>query len=161
LIAHGSATNSFKLLLDGMPQMTWIADGSVGVPPADNIGEEVNLQYSALPAEYETGGVMYNLVPKTGSNSYKASLFTNFTTSKLQSSNVTDALKAQGLFTGGDIDYVTEVAPALGGPIQQDKLWFFTTYRDFRPYMYSTMFYDSNKTDYLYTPDMSRKPAYD
>ena len=51
LIYHGSATNAFKLMIDGMPQMTWIADGSVGVPPADNLVEEINLQYSALPAE--------------------------------------------------------------------------------------------------------------
>src|SRR5207247_1790642 len=37
LIYHGSATNDFKLMIDGMPQMTWIADGSVGMPPADNL----------------------------------------------------------------------------------------------------------------------------
>jgi hypothetical protein len=69
---------------------------------------------------------------------------------------------AQGLTTGGDIDYVVDVNPSVGGPIRRDRLWYYATYRDFRPYMFSTMFYDINPNDFLYTPDTSAEhPAYD
>ena len=161
LIYHGSATNAFKLMIDGMPQMTWIADGSIGVQPSENLAEEINLQYSALPAEVETGGVLFNMVPKTGGNTFRGGVFGNFATSAMQANNVTDTLRAQGLPKAGDIDYITDVAPSFGGPIRRDKLWFFVTYRDFRPYQFSTMFYDLNRTDYAYTADTSRDPAHD
>jgi hypothetical protein len=162
LIYHGSATNDFKLMIDGFPQMTWIADGSVGPQPAETLAEEVNLQYSALPAEVETGGVLFNMVPKTGGNTFRSSFFGNLATSALQFENVTPEMVAQGLTTGGDIDYVVDINPSIGGPIQRDRLWFFTTYRDFRPYMYSTMFHDVDPSDFRYTPDTSAQhPAYD
>src|SRR5262249_19902157 len=32
-------------------------------------------------------------------------------------------------------------------------------YRDYRPNLFSTVFYDANKTDFVYTPDTSRDPA--
>src|SRR5712692_1809528 len=163
LMIHGSATNDFKLLIDGMPQMTWIADGSVGPPPADNLAEEINLQYSSLPAELETGGVVYNMVPRTGSNTFKTMLFSNVATHVMQASNVTAAYIAKGFpSVGGDLDYVTDVNPSFGGPIQRDRLWFFATYRDFRPYLYSTLLYDTFQVPFVYTPDTgAAHPALD
>jgi len=155
---QGSGTVDFRITLDGMPQIMWVSDG-IGVPAADNIAEEVNLQYSALPAEVETGGVQYNLIPKTGSNTFRTSIFGNFGTSGMQSDNITDALRAQGLTAGSNIDYVTEFTPSFGGPIVRDRVWFFATHRDYRPYLFSTVLYDVNKTDYVYTPDTSRDPA--
>jgi hypothetical protein len=117
LISHGSATNDFKLMIDGFPQMTWIADGSMGPTPAESVAEEINPQYSALPAEVETGGVLYNMVPRTGGNEFKAMFFGNFTTSAMASSNATPALIAQGFPSiGGSVDYVTDFNPSLGGP---------------------------------------------
>jgi hypothetical protein len=161
LIYHGSATNDFKLMIDGMPQMTFIADGSVGVPPADKLAEEINLQYSALPAEVETGGVLYNMVPKTGSNTFKVSVFSNVATSAMQTNNVTDTLLAQGFPPVGNLDYVVDINPSVGGPLKQDKLWFFVTYRDFRPYNYSILYPDLVKNDWVYTPDPSQPLTYD
>ncbi len=161
LIIHGSLTADFKLLIDGMPQMTWIADGSVGPPPADNLAEEINIQYSALPAEVETGGVLFNMVPKTGGNTVRATFFGNAASRSMQVDNSTPTLRAQGIPSGNNVDYITDVNPSIGGPIQHDRLWFFVTYRDFRPYRYSTMYFDTNPTDFAFTPDSSKDPAYD
>jgi hypothetical protein len=160
LIYHGSATNDFKLMIDGFPQMTWIADGSIGPQPAESLAEEINLQYSALPAEVETGGVLFNMVPKAGGNTWRPSFFGNFATHALQSENVTPEMVAQGLTTGGEIDYVVDLNPSIGGPLLRDRLWFFLTYRDFRPFQFSTAHYDRDPTDWVYTPDTSTKPAH-
>jgi hypothetical protein len=160
LIYHGSATNDFKLMIDGFPQMTWIADGSIGPQPNESLAEEVNLQYSALPAEVETGGVMFNMVPKTGGNTFRGSFFANAATHRLQSENVTPEMIAQGLTSGGEIDYVVDLNPSFGGPIQRDRLWFFATYRDFRPYQFSTAHYDTNPSDWAYTPDPNTEAAH-
>ena len=101
------------------------------------------------------------MVPKSGSNTFKTSLFTNFATSAMQSYNLSDDMVAKGFTKGETIDYVTELTPSFGGPLKQDRLWFFVTYRDFRPYISSPMFYDSIKTDYVYTADTSIEPALD
>jgi hypothetical protein len=117
-------------MIDGFPQMTWVADGSTGPIPAESVAEEIQLQYSALPAEVETGGVLYNMVPRTGSNVFKATFFANGANGSMQSVNLTPALQAQGLkSTGGNIDYVTDVNPSFGGPIKRDRLWYYVTYR--------------------------------
>jgi hypothetical protein len=164
LVIHGSATNDFKLLIDGMPQSTFAAGNggdNVGVPPSNSLAEEVNLQYSALPAEVESGGVLMNMVPKTGGNAFRASFFSNVATGAMQAENLTPALRAQGVSSGGEVDYVTDVNPSFGGPLQRDRLWFFVTYRDWRPYQFSSNYFDANKTDFVYTPDTGRAPAYD
>src|SRR5947207_3303816 len=122
------------------------------VSVSDSLAEEFNLQYSALPAETETGGVMFNIVPKNGGNQYKGSFFGNFATSGMQAKNASPAQVAQGLDTAaGSIDYITDINPSFGGPIKRDRLWFFLTYRDLRPYQYSIMHYDANRNDYVYT----------
>src|SRR5579864_3895887 len=156
---QGSATKDFRMMLDGMPQVSLINDGSIGVPPADNIVEEVNVQYSALPAEIELGGVQYNLVPKTGGNTFRGTIFANAATRALQSDNITPDLRAHGLTAGSNIDYVTDFSPAFGGPIVRDRVCFFLAYRDYRPYLFSTVYYNKNPTAFVYTPDTSRDPA--
>ena len=161
LISHGSATASFKLLVDGMPQMTWIADGSIGVPPSDDRAEEINLQNSALTADMESGGVLFNMIPRTGSNTFSGGFFGNWANSSLQNDNLTQELRDAGLGAGGALDYITDVRLSLGGPIVRDKVWFFATYRDLQPYALSPVFPDSDLTDFAYTPDTSQKVAGD
>jgi hypothetical protein len=51
LVIHGSATNDFKLMLDGIPQGAFAAGNggdNVAIPPSNAVAEEVNLQYSAI-----------------------------------------------------------------------------------------------------------------
>ena len=40
-----------------------------------------------------------------------------------------DDLQARGLPTIGAVDHVYDVSGSLGGPIMQDKLWFFSAHR--------------------------------
>ena len=51
------------------------------------------------------------MVPKTGSNTFRTSVFSNVATGAMQASNVTPDLAAQGFpTTGGNINYVTGYA---------------------------------------------------
>ena len=63
--------------------------------------------------------------------------------------------KARGLPTIGAVDYVYDYSGSLGGPIIQDKLWFFTAQRwwgnsTFVPGLY----YNKDTSAWIYQPDL-------
>src|SRR5688572_1977205 len=43
--------------------------------------------------------------------------------------NLSNALKDRGLQSTTRVGRIWDISPALGGPIQRERLWFFTTYR--------------------------------
>ncbi|MGE3510027.1 MAG: hypothetical protein AB7N65_14220, partial [Vicinamibacterales bacterium] len=124
--------------------------------------EEVSIQLGGNSAEFELGGVQVNLVPKAGGNAYKGYAFTTFTNENLNSTKVPDALRQRGLPTIGAVDYVYDVSGSIGGPIRQDKLWFFSAHRwwgnsSFVPGLY----YNQNTAGWTYVPDTSRPAVND
>src|SRR5581483_4672198 len=113
-------------------------------------------------AEYELGGVQVNLVPKAGGNSYRGYTFFTYTNENLNSTSVPSELVARGLPTIGAVDYVYDLSGAIGGPIQKDKLWFFTANgwwgnSQFVPGLY----YNKNTAAWTYEPDLSRPAVND
>lgn len=42
---------------------------------------------------------------------------------------MTTELQDRGLTAANPLDYVYDVNPSFGGPIRQDKLWFFSSFR--------------------------------
>ena len=51
--------------------------------------------------------------------------FAGYTNNSLNSTSIPDELKARGLPSIGAVDYIYDYSGSLGGPIIQDKLWFF------------------------------------
>jgi hypothetical protein len=90
--------------------------------------QEYSFEISAHSAESETGGVRVNLIPKEGGNTLHGQLFTNFANDKLQSTNMTDALRATGLRDPDRAKSLYTVNPSIGGPIVNDRLWFYGGY---------------------------------
>ena len=90
---------------------------------------EVVLSHTGMNAETETGGLQINYIPKDGGNKISASGRATFANESFQSDNLTDALRARGVTTASTIKEVSDYGGALGGPIKQDKLWFFTAHR--------------------------------
>jgi len=76
-----------------------------------------------------TGGVRANVIPKDGGNRYSGSFFGAYANGDLQSDNLTDALRAQGLQSGNPIEALYDWNASLGGPMKQDRLWFFGSFR--------------------------------
>jgi hypothetical protein len=106
---------------------------NVGNPPGGNqppayvadVGnaEEVTFSTSGGLGESETGGLTMNVVPKTGGNRISGSVFFSGTNDRLQSK------KASFGLVPTPYDYIYDLNGAVGGPIKQDKIWYFVNAR--------------------------------
>ena len=83
--------------------------------------EEFNFQTSTHSAESDTGGVLMNMVVKSGGNEFSGDVIGLYNATSLQGEPVETG--ANPITRGIDIN------GTLGGPIVQDKAWFFTAYR--------------------------------
>jgi len=98
--------------------------------------EEISVDTAAMGAEIGGGGgANINVVPKSGSNTLKGSLFTSVTGKGywdgFTASNITDDLRAQGV-TDPTLQKLRDFNADAGGPIVKDKMWFFGSLRDYR-----------------------------
>jgi hypothetical protein len=130
LLVHGANAADNTIAVDGMPTMSFYSNGETQPNHNDAMTQEVTVQTVSPGAEVSGGGIFINLIPKEGGNSFSGSGFVGYTGSGFQSSNLTDALRAQGLTSGDGVDLIYDTNFSLGGPIRKDKLWFFGSYRN-------------------------------
>jgi hypothetical protein len=130
LLVHGTEPKDNTVAVDGMKMNSMYLGGETQPNHNDAMVQEVTVQTSAPGAEVSAGGVVVNLIPREGGNSFSGSGFFGYTDSSFQGSNLNDALRAKGLTQGDAVDYVYDVNWSLGGPIVRDKLWFFGSHRD-------------------------------
>jgi hypothetical protein len=159
---HGGRSNEGRLALDGL---------TVGGPSVGNSAtsyvvdagatEEVTFAGPGGLGETETGGLVINLVPKTGGNSTHGSLFFSGTGEALQSDNLTPALKNQGVTARSPLRKVYDISGSVGGPIARDRLWYFVTaHRGGSRTDSTNVYYNRNAGDparWLYAPDSTRR----
>ena len=124
---HGG-TGDMKLTQDGL-QFTRGAGGATTWSMNRLAMQEVNVQVGGITAESETGGIQMNVVPKEGGNRFTGSFVLDGTTERFQSDNIDDALRARGVTGSPTVRRVYNLGGAFGGPIVQDKVWFYTTHR--------------------------------
>jgi hypothetical protein len=91
--------------------------------------EEAKVATLAHSAEVPLIGVHINAIVKSGGNSFHGQLFSSTTSNKLQSKNIDDNLRAQGISEGGSLRYRREVQGELSGRIIPDRLWFYGSAR--------------------------------
>ena len=133
---------------------------SLGFWPDTNL-EEIAVEYSGNSAEIETGGVRINMIPKEGSNQFTGAFFTTFSFKDLHANNLDQDLRDRGLQSGTLLDEVWTVNPSLGGPIIQDKLWFFGAHTTQRANVQAAgTFHAQDPSAFVFVPDLSR-PAID
>lgn len=140
-VGGNQAAQITNLRVNGVQDNTWLADGlEINGVEADTVtatyynqgfNEEMTIQTSALPAE-ASGGVTVNMVKKDGSNSFKGDFFASFTGKALQSDNVSDEQRTNGLVAPSATDTAYDVNVGLGGPVFRDRLWFYGSYRRWR-----------------------------
>ena len=123
--------------LDGQPAIDGVKTGGqlqgrnewgagVGGVTNEAMVTEVVFDTSSPSAEFAQSGVRTNVVPKAGGNTFSFNFFTSGTLGRFQSDNQSQELKDQG-FEFAPLDYRYSFNPAAGGPIIEDKLWFFSS----------------------------------
>ncbi len=161
---HGGRGSDGRMQVDGL---------TIGNAPGGNqashyvadVGNsaEVTFATSGGLGEAETGGLIMNVVPKTGGNRFSGSAYYSGTGESLQSNNYTPELKARGLTAATPLRQVYDANGSLGGPIAQDKVWFFVNARtQGQKRDITNLYYNQNAGDpakWTYEPDFSR-PAY-
>jgi hypothetical protein len=159
---HGARASDSRTLHDGI-NTGWAGANSNAAVSNVAGAQEVVLTTSGGLGEAETSGVMLNVIPRDGGNTFSGTFAYTGANSSMQGSNYTDALKAAGLRSPQELIKVWEVNPMGGGPIKRDRLWFYATYREV--YAENTipgMFFNKNAGDptkWLVEFDTSR-PAF-
>ena len=86
---------------------------------------EMVAQTSGIAADTNADGVVVNIIPKEGGNTFSGVLTGIFSNDSMESSNLTPELEAQGLGVANRTLKLFDEGISLGGPIKRDKLWFF------------------------------------
>ena len=94
---HGGNETDQRIMVDGMSMSPWTQEDASLVWLADGNYEEIQVNHSVISAENELGGVRFNLIPRSGGNTFSSRSFFNFSAQRLQVDNVTDELIAAGL----------------------------------------------------------------
>ena len=161
---HGSLTAESGYMIDNV-DVSWAGgDGGSQANGWDsNMYEEINYQLGNASAEYQKGGVVYNMVTKTGSNQLRGSFSFTGTTEKLQSNNITPdllrdlraAVPVRALQANPDLNPAARVlefvdsAASLSGPLVRDRLWFSSTAQGQLLNRYAIGTYNPDGTQYV------------
>ena len=113
---HGGTQDDQDTTINGMsisePSTLGITLGVI----ADGNYEEMSVEYSANPAEVETGDVRVNAIPREGANTFSAAFFTTFAWPELQAANLDQDLRDRGLQSANELDQVWLTQPLGGRP---------------------------------------------
>jgi hypothetical protein len=158
---HGGRANEGRLTIDGVPVAGASSNSPTGFAMDAGVADEVTFAVAGGLGETETAGLAVAIVPRTGGNSTHGSLFASGTGERLQSDNLTPALREMGLASPSPLSKVYDVSGAFGGPIARDRLWYFATaHRGGSTTRSTDVYYNHNAGDpaqWLYAPDASRR----
>ena len=147
--AHGSRAGDGVSLIDGLRIGNMYIDSNLtNMSLSPLLFDQVDVSLSGQMGETGTNGVIMNAIPKAGGNTFSGSALVNGSSPSLQGSNVTPDLQARGL-QGASTSLKTlyDINGAVGGPIKQDKLWFYATSRYFtNEYFLASRFYADDPT---------------
>jgi len=154
---HGGRSSDEYILINGMSIGFAGTSGPSPLVYPDGSTEEISIATGGHAAEMETGGIRVSIVPKSGGNQFRGILFGSYTGGELQADVLNDDLMTRGMRAADRMKYASDVNPSLGGPIVRDRLWFHGAYRSWRVVRRSTVFYDTDPADWVYTPDVNRE----
>lgn len=162
VIAHGGSFTDKITQVDGLYLTNLACAYSCTGPSANDAStQEISTEIGAISAETASGGVRINIIGKDGGNQFSGSFFGNFANSSFQGNNLSDELKAIGVRQPDSLDHLFDTSAAVGGPLQRDRLWFWTAHRYWGYSVYRTdAFWEINPFDLRYEADVNQ-PATD
>jgi hypothetical protein len=123
--AHGTllslggnrANTDGRLLVDGISIAVPQAGGTNYLTDTRN-AQEIAFTVSGSMGEVESGGPVMNIIPRSGGNTLSGNGFVSWANGDLQSSNLSDELKALKI-TPSPLIKSYDLSGAVGGPIQK------------------------------------------
>jgi hypothetical protein len=131
--ANGSRSADGVSMIDGLRiGNMYISSNLSNMSLSPLLFDQVDVQLSGQQAETGTNGVIMNAIPKAGGNRFSGSALASGSGPSLQGDNITSRLNDRGL-TGASstLKKLYDINGAIGGPIKQDKVWFYATSRYF------------------------------
>ena len=139
---HGSKPNDAKFLMDGL-SYHWSNTRGFYINPLAS-SEVVLDTGGGGSAEYAFAGTVINMISKDGGNRFSATLFASGMKGGMQSDNLSDDLKSQGLTATSKSLRIYDLNGVFGGPILKDKLWFVSAHRRVGQQHQSPFYRDAN-----------------
>ena len=128
--ARGGRSNEGLIQIDGMNVGAPGNGGGVSGYMYDmSNSSEVQVAISGGLGEADRGGPAFNIIPKTGGNSFSGTAFASYSGKWGQSSNMDDNLRALGFAEQPALIKNWDTSYAMGGPILRDRVWFYGTSR--------------------------------
>ena len=156
---HGGHPSEMRWLQNGMEVTS--SDGAGlghGFYPVPASTEEVSVDLGGGPGEANVGSIQLNYIPKTGGNQFSGLFNATYANDSFQWDNLTDELRSRGLTTVNPIEKVYDYTAAFGGPIQKDRLWFYTAHRSWgNAGKLAGVFANTDPRSLFYTPDTSEQ----
>jgi hypothetical protein len=158
---HGGRTGDQVMLRNGVETVGQSGTGFSTPVNINPIGtQELNVDTASAGAEFTTGGVRINVIPREGGNTFKGAFFASYANPAWQGNNITQKLKDLGVRSGDRLKENSDINPGFGGPLMQNKLWFFVAARYKKAANYATgMYYDKNQNNpnvWVFEPDLNR-----
>jgi len=132
---HGKAGT--RANFDGFRNQYFVNEASgVGYITDPGAIQELQIETSGMGAEAGSGSVSLNAIPKSGSNIFSGGIDGYISTGAMQSGNVRSNLNswaqgnqalisAAGINSAAKVDRIYRLGAQFGGPIKQDRIWFF------------------------------------
>ena len=124
--ARGGRSTEGLIQLDGMNVGAPGNGGGVSGYLYDmSNSSEVQVAISGGLGEADRGGPAFNIIPKTGGNTFSGTGFTSYAGEWGQSSNIDDHLRSLGFDEQAALIKSYDANLAVGGPILKDRVWFY------------------------------------
>jgi hypothetical protein len=126
---HGSTARQNQYALDGVNTNDPVTNTTSTVLPPD-VFQEVQVTTAGISAEFgDAGGGVFNYVTKSGGDTFSGGGNVFYQGKRLESDNVSDALRAAGIRTSSGFNHIGDAGGLLGGPVRKGRVWFFGNYR--------------------------------
>jgi hypothetical protein len=142
--ARGGRSTEGLIQLDGMNVGAPGNGGGVSGYLYDmSNSSEVQVAISGGLGEADRGGPAFNIIPKTGGNTFSGTGFTSYAGEWGQSSNIDDHLRSLGFGEQPALIKSYDANIAVGGPILRDRIWFYGNARAIGTYQEQQNLYDN------------------
>ena len=133
--SRGGRSSEGNIQIDGMNVGSSVGGGGVSGYQYDmSTASEVQVTIAGGLAEVDRGGPAFNMVPKSGGNTFSGFYFASLAGEWGQGSNLDDELRAFGFSELPGLIRSWDTNFAFSGPIRRDRVWFFANARTIGTY---------------------------